>query len=184
LANISFFDNALGTLRMAGGLDRIFEGSGIRLLGMKSLYEAAVVDEVKLRLAELRPDSSALWGKMTAAQMLAHLAVNLESGLGERAVKRSLVGRLIGPLFRKQFFGDKPFPKSSPTAPEFVMADVQDLELEVERARVVGLVERFFAAGSAGCTREPHCFFGPFTPEEWGMGMYKHTDHHLRQFGV
>ena len=39
-------------------------------------------------------------------------------------------------------------------------------------------------AGPAGCTTHPHSFFGRLTPEEWAVLMYKHLDHHLRQFGV
>jgi len=39
-------------------------------------------------------------------------------------------------------------------------------------------------AGPAGCTAHPHSFFGRLKPEEWATLMYKHLDHHLRQFGV
>jgi LPS sulfotransferase NodH len=46
------------------------------------------------------------------------------------------------------------------------------------------LIERFAAAGLAGCTMHPHSFFGRLTPQEWAVLMYKHLDHHLRQFGV
>lgn len=44
--------------------------------------------------------------------------------------------------------------------------------------------DRFAAAGPKGCTTHPHTFFGRLTPEEWATLMYKHLDHHLRQFGV
>jgi hypothetical protein len=30
----------------------------------------------------------------------------------------------------------------------------------------------------------PPPFFGPFKPQQWAILMYKHVDHHLRQFGV
>ena len=29
-----------------------------------------------------------------------------------------------------------------------------------------------------------HPIFGPLTVRQWGVQGYKHTDHHLRQFGV
>ena len=32
------------------------------------------------------------------------------------------------------------------------------------------------------CTTHPHPFFGYLTPEQWGKAVYKHLDHHLRQF--
>ena len=65
---------------------------------------------------------------------------------------------------------------------ELVVEDEPDLE--TERARLCGLVERFAAASPAGCTTHPHAFFGRLTPVEWAVLMYKHLDHHLRQFGV
>ena len=41
------------------------------------------------------------------------------------------------------------------------------------------------AQGGPGvCTNHPHSFFGRLVPEEWAVLMYKHLDHHLRQFGV
>ncbi|MFD1127776.1 DUF1569 domain-containing protein [Paenibacillus provencensis] len=29
----------------------------------------------------------------------------------------------------------------------------------------------------------PHPFFGKLTSEEWSIGLYKHLDHHLKEFG-
>ncbi len=46
------------------------------------------------------------------------------------------------------------------------------------------LIDRFATAGREGCTSHPHSFFGRLTPDEWAILMYKHLDHHLRQFGV
>jgi hypothetical protein len=59
-----------------------------------------------------------------------------------------------------------------------------ECDLCAEQKRLSGLVDRFATAGPAGCTRHPHSFFGRLTPEEWATLMYKHLDHHLRQFGV
>ena len=63
-----------------------------------------------------------------------------------------------------------------------IVPDARDLESE--RERLCGLIDRFAAAGPGGCTSHPHLFFGRLTPEEWAILMYKHLDHHLRQFGV
>jgi LPS sulfotransferase NodH len=57
-------------------------------------------------------------------------------------------------------------------------------DLDQERERIVVLMDRFTAAGRTGCTTHPHSFFGRITPDEWAILMYKHLDHHLRQFGV
>jgi hypothetical protein len=29
-----------------------------------------------------------------------------------------------------------------------------------------------------------HPIFGTMSPQDWGVLLYKHTDHHLRQFGL
>jgi Protein of unknown function (DUF1569) len=52
-----------------------------------------------------------------------------------------------------------------------------------EPERLCGLIDRFATAGPEGCAMHPHSLFGRLTPEEWAL-MYKHLDHHLRQFRV
>jgi hypothetical protein len=54
----------------------------------------------------------------------------------------------------------------------------------MEKEALLELVNKFYASGPAGITKFPHPFFGSFTPDQWGKSMYKHLDHHLRQFGV
>jgi Protein of unknown function (DUF1569) len=150
---------------------------------MKNLYEAARVEEVKQRLAQLRGDSARIWGKMNPAQALAHCAAAMEMAVGDTVPPRMFVGRIIGrivkPLVLKD---DEPLKKNTPTAKNLVVRDERDFGKE--RARLSGLIDRFAAAGPQGCTTHPHTFFGPLTPGEWAGLMYKHLDHHLRQFGV
>jgi Protein of unknown function (DUF1569) len=150
---------------------------------MKNLYEAGRMEEVKERLAQLRPESERLWGTMSVAQALAHCAGGLEVAVGDRVPPRMFVGRILGAIVKPMALGnEEPMRRNSPTSKDLVVTDERDLE--VERARLRGLIDRFVAAGPAGCTRHPHSFFGRLTPEEWAELMYKHLDHHLRQFGV
>lgn len=150
---------------------------------MRHLFEAGAVAEVKERLRRLRPDSERQWGKMNAAQAVAHCAGGLELALGERRPPRLLIGRLIGWVVKPLALGnDAPMRRNSPTVPEIEVADARDLE--IERERLLALIDRVAAAGPAGCTTHPHSFFGRLTPQEWGVLMYKHLDHHLRQFAV
>ena len=150
---------------------------------MKNLFEAGRADEVKERLAQLRPDNQRLWGTMSSAQAVEHCARGMELALGDARPPRILVGRLIGWVVKPLVLGnDEPMRKNSPTAPSLIVQGERDLD--AERERLCGLIDRFAAAGPAGCTTHPHSFFGRMTPEEWSMLMYKHLDHHLRQFGV
>jgi hypothetical protein len=150
---------------------------------MKNLFEAATVEEVKERLARLRPDSGRLWGKMNAAQAIAHCSAGLELAVGDRLPPRKLLGRIIGGLVKPLALGnDEPMRRNTPTVKDLVVKDERDLEME--RKRLSALIDRFAAAGPGGCTPHPHSFFGRLTPQEWAILMYKHLDHHLRQFGV
>lgn len=150
---------------------------------MKNLFDPACVAELMERLERLRPDSPRLWGKMTAPQAMAHCAVAMEWAVGDIRPPRMLIGRLIGGMVKRRGTrDDEPFKRNAPTAPTLVVADERDLPTEQTRLR--RLIERFAAAGAEGCTTHPHSFFGPMTPEQWAVLMYKHVDHHLRQFGT
>jgi hypothetical protein len=149
---------------------------------MYDLFDAASRREILDRLDRLTPDSPRQWGKMTPAQMLAHCSNALEVANGDHPKKQILVGRLFGPLVRKKFLGEAPFPHNSPTDPTFVISD--DRDFAKEKARLQSLAARFVELGpdhAAACT---HTFFGRMTGTEWGVMMGKHLDHHLRQFGV
>ena len=150
---------------------------------MKNLFEAPRVAEIKQRLTNLKADSERQWGKMNAPQMLAHCAMGVEMALGERREPRMFIGRILGGWVKPKVFGnDEPMRKNSPTVPGIVVADNRNLNAERDRLNL--LIDRFVAAGPEGCTSHPHSFFGKLTPDEWAISMYKHLDHHLRQFSV
>jgi Protein of unknown function (DUF1569) len=150
---------------------------------MKNLYEAATVEEVKERITRLGPDSERQWGKMNAAQAAAHCSVAMEWAVGDICPPRIFLGRILGPMVKSKVLRDeKPMGRNAPTAKSLVVADERDLAME--QKRLCALIDRFASAGPQGCTKHPHTFFGPLTAEEWATLMYKHLDHHLRQFGV
>lgn len=150
---------------------------------MKNLFEPATVIEIKERVGTLKPDSQRQWGTMDVAQAVAHLTAGVELALGERKPPRALIGRLIGGIIKPKVLGDDaPMRRNSPTVKGLVVLDERDLD--EERKLLLIVIDRFAAAGPAGCTAHPHSFFGRLTPEEWAILVYKHLDHHLRQFGV
>jgi hypothetical protein len=119
---------------------------------------------------------------MSAAQMLEHTARALEVAAGRKPSKQAFVGKAISWIFKKNFLGEKPFGKNSPTGPEFIVHDAP--ELEPAREKVKTLIREFSAAGEKSCDGRVHGFFGRLTGAEWGVSQYKHVDHHLRQFGA
>jgi hypothetical protein len=150
---------------------------------MKNLFEVTTVAEVKERMSVLRSDSTRQWGKMNAGQAMEHCARGMELALGDRRPPRLLIGRILGPVIKpKAFVESEPMRRNSPTVPGLKVEDKTDFARG--RERLCGLVGRFAAGGPGGCTDHPHSFFGRLTPDEWSAWMYKHLDHHLRQFGV
>jgi hypothetical protein len=150
---------------------------------MKNMFDPAVAKEVKARSAMLRPDSPPQWGKMNPAQAMAHCSAGIDMALGNLRPPRKLIGRLIGPIIKPLVFrDDQPMRRNSPTVEGMEVQDERDLE--VERTRLNEFIDRFVAGGSAVCTTHPHSYFGRLTPDQWSVLMYKHLDHHLRQFGA
>jgi hypothetical protein len=154
---------------------------GVWVFVMKNLYDTATVVEVKERIARLQPDSERQWGKMNSAQAVAHCCASMETAVGMKFPKRVPIGRVLAPLVKSSAF-KSPLRRNSPSEKSLIVTDQR--ELGRERERLYGLIDRFAAAGPAGCTTHPHSFFGKLTPEEWATWMYKHLDHHLGQFGV
>lgn len=150
---------------------------------IRNLFDAAAVKEIKHRAALLRPDSDRQWGRMTAAQAMAHCSKGLEWAVGDSIPPRMYLGRIIGKIVKPMVLrNNEPMRRNSPTATDLIVQDERDLD--AERKRLSTLIDRFAAAGPKGCTSHPHSFFGRLTPDEWAILTYKHLDHHLRQFGV
>ncbi|MGA8762817.1 MAG: DUF1569 domain-containing protein [Candidatus Sulfotelmatobacter sp.] len=149
---------------------------------MKNLFQPDAVNEIVSRIDKLKPTTQHEWGKMDVAQMMAHCSATLDVASGRVVLPRLLIGRILGPFVRSAFTNDKPFSKNGPTDKNFVIADNRDFAREQEQLK--DRIRNFHQGGAARCTKHPHSFFGPLTAQEWATGMYKHLDHHLRQFGV
>jgi hypothetical protein len=147
-----------------------------------SIFRREDCDAIVARIRSVTPASPRQWGKMQPGQMLAHCQVPIEVALGEKRLKRGLLGVLFGRLARKTLLRDEPTKKGLPTDEAFRIRDSRDVG--VERERLLVLVERLSKGGPAALTPEPHPFFGPMTVAEWDALMWKHLDHHLRQFGA
>ncbi len=147
---------------------------------MKNLFNPADADEILLRIEKLSTSTTRQWGKMDVGQMLAHCAYVLEMGIGMVKPKRRLIGRLIGGLFKSKYTDEQPFSKGSPTSNEAMVLDPRSFD--VEKVRLIGLIKTF--SKEQITTGHPHPFFGKLEPVQWSRGIYKHLDHHLRQFGV
>ncbi|MDB4920608.1 DUF1569 domain-containing protein [Mucilaginibacter sp.] len=148
---------------------------------MESVFSPDVNALFIERINKLTPSTPALWGKMNAAQMLAHCQVPVKVAFGELNTKGGLIGLLFGGMAKKKLVNEQPFTHNLPTMKEAKILDKRDFE--IEKAVLIECVKRF-TAGPDVLTKKPHPFFGPLTVDEWNTLQYKHLDHHLRQFGV
>jgi hypothetical protein len=153
---------------------------------MKDFFKPILVEETKKRILRWHPESERQWGSMAVAQTLAHCTAGIKMAMGVIQPKRApFPATLLGPLIKPFVFrDDKPMRRNSPSAPELLSADPTQCELERERSVLIAAIDSFASQGAACCTSHPHPFFGPLKPEQWAILMYKHVDHHLRQFGV
>ena len=144
------------------------------------------MEETRQRILRLSPESERQWGTMTVAQTLAHCTAGLQMAMGVIQAKRArFPATLLGPLIKPLVFrDDKPMSRNSPSSRELLSADPTTCEFERERPALIAAIDSFAREGAACCTSYPRPFFGPLKPEQWAILMYKHVDHHLRQFGV
>ncbi len=157
-----------------------------KMASVKNLFDSSLVSDTKQRIMKLQNHSQRLWGTMTVAETLAHCTSGLAMAMGVIKPKRApfpanVMGLLIKPLV---FGNDKPMRRNSPSSPELFSADHTKYDFERERGQLVAAIDRFANDGPACCSQHPHPFFGTLKPQQWAILMYKHIDHHLRQFDV
>ena len=150
---------------------------------MKSLFNPNDAQEFITRINSVSINSKPLWGKMNAAQVMAHCTAPLKMAHGEIKSKRGLFSLLLGKYFKNKMVNPAtPFTKDLPTDPNFIFPNAK--EFEEEQKKLIAKLNEFTTKGKAGITTQPHSFFGNMSPEEWDIIQSKHLDHHLRQFGV
>ncbi len=147
-----------------------------------SLYSPEIYRKCLERIEKLTPNTKAQWGKMNPAQMLAHCAEIQEVSTGKPLENTPFAVKLFKGVIRKMVVGDKPYPKSSKTHPQFEQNFTCDFE--TEKQRLLKVMEEFVNADIERVLEIRHPLFGKMTLDEKGWVSYKHLDHHLSQFGL
>jgi len=148
---------------------------------MKTLWNASDRLELCSRLGRLSPDAERKWGRMSAPQMLAHVVDCMRMSLGDLRVPSKNLPLRFTPIKQVVIYL-LPFPKSAPTAPEVIARPPVDWPSECRSLTM--LFEQFAARERSSPDWPDHPAFGRLTGNTWGVLMYRHTDHHFRQFGV
>lgn len=150
---------------------------------MKSLFNEKHMVEFIMRINKLNANTPSQWGKMNVAQMLTHCQKPLEIASGALKPKiNKLIKWLFGKKAKAQLISNDEFKRNLPTFSEAKIVDQKIFEMEKDK--LINLIEQFHKNGINGLAKEPHPFFGALTPQEWDLLQTKHLDHHLKQFGV
>ena len=146
-----------------------------------TIWDSSVRASIAARAQRVTADAKPGWGTMNASAMMAHINDSLRMALGDLPVKSKNLPLRYKPI-RKLFIYYLPMPKGAPTAPELI-ARCANAVLEDEKCAFADLMARCAAVNPATSLGE-HPAFGDLSYDEYGALIAKHTDHHLRQFGV
>jgi len=148
---------------------------------MTTAWDPNVRASFVARTKGLTAETTPRWGTMNAAAMMAHLNDALRMTLGDLPVKSKNLPLRYKPI-RHLFIYYLPMPKGAPTAPELI-ARCHGACLDDERKAFAELLDRCGRV-APGAKLGEHPAFGDLSYDEYGALIAKHTDHHLRQFGL
>ena len=149
---------------------------------MKDLGSAGCLAEMEERVAALTEADQARWGVMSVGEMVRHVERAFRVAVGEESVARMASPLPRGVMKWVALRMPGVWPKNLPTIPELRRGTekMRVGEFAVERAALLEVMRRF-ASGRG--LRAEHPIFGPMRTGDWMRWGYRHTDHHLRQFG-
>lgn len=153
-----------------------------KLDAMRTVFDKGTRYELIYRINQISESNQAEWGKMNVFQMLKHNTYWNRWILGkdEHAYKQAFMGRVFGKTaLRKMLKDGRPLDRNIPTSTQFKVKE-QNGNIEEEKSQWISLVEAYPDYTNPHFI---HDFFGKMTKEQIGLLVYKHTDHHLRQFG-
>ena len=150
---------------------------------MKTLARPCDKAEILRRLRMVRPDSARRWGRMSAHQMVCHLADGFRMAIGAKTVSPAtgLLQRTIVKWFA--LYAPVPWLAGLPTRPETDQehGGSRPADFAADVARVETLLE-LVTAPTRRLDRTSHPIFGAMSEAAWLRWGYLHADHHLRQF--
>jgi len=151
---------------------------------MKTLADVQSRKEITERVGRVCVDTPRQWGRMSAHQMLCHLADSFRGVMGEKSLA---LKPTFGHGVIKWIALNAPlqWPHGLKTMPEVdqEIDGTKPAEFEADRDELLQLFEKF-TRRPRDFAWKPHPMFLEMSEQEWMRWGYLHMDHHLRQFGV
>jgi Protein of unknown function (DUF1569) len=152
---------------------------------VKGITSDGVVPELIGRARKLTPDTRPRWGSLTARQMLCHVGDVVRLVVGDIPTKPPRPRHGLRPLQRfplkHLFLYLLPWPHGVRGPKAAFTTSPAELEEDVKALEALLLKFRDFAPKDQWPS---HPIFGPMTARDWNRVLYRHTDHHFRQFGI
>ena len=136
------------------------------------------------RLDGLTLSARPRWGTFSPADRVCHLTDPVRVALGEKQAK-PLGGLLSTPGMAHFVVWLMPWPKGAATTPEFLPGTgmTKSTEFQQDKQTLVDALRRLSDV-SPQHVLAPSPVFGQLSRRGWGRLMWRHVDHHLRQFGL
>jgi hypothetical protein len=123
------------------------------------------------------------WGTMSAPEMIKHCSIQLQMGLNQipftgyegSALLKTTLGQYIALYLAPWRLG-----VTSPYAMNIKANNISVHEIEVEKNTLLDLLEQVQQVSIL----EPHPLLGKLNKKNWGRLIWKHLNHHLKQFNV
>lgn len=152
-------------------------------MALPDVFNKAVTDEIIERINKLDKNSKPLWGKMNSAQMLAHCNVSYEMIYENiHPIPNPFLKFILKTFIKNKVTGEEMYPHNSRTAPQFIMNETKDFDSE--KTRLINYINKTLQLGENHFDNKESNSFGTLNKTEWSNMLYKHLDHHLKQFGV
>ncbi len=152
-------------------------------MALPNIFTKSVSDEIIQRINQLTPKTQANWGKMSVAQMLAHCNVTYEMIFDDIHAKPNFLMKFIlKAMVKNTVTNEVPYKHNSSTAPQFLIKETKDFE--AEKSRLIAYINKTQSLGENHFDGKESHSFGNLNKIEWNNMLYKHLDHHLRQFGA
>ena len=101
---------------------------------LSNIFIKPVSNKIIERINKLRPDTQNVWGKMNAAQMLAHCNVTYGNDLRKHSSQTECLNEIhFKKTIKNKVVGETPYKHNSRTAPQFIIRESKDFESEKQR---------------------------------------------------
>ena len=147
---------------------------------MKSIRTPAVSEEILVRVDRIGPNSARQWGTMTPPQMLAHLVESMRLATGELHTEPKKAPPRLLPL-KQLAICIVPITRGLVAAPELLPE--KSFEIDESKREISRLLVAFRTVGRHRALPD-HPSLGRLESHPWGVLIWRHIDHHLRQFGT